>query len=203
MIRWCDNPEMAGYLESIIPGRSVNEIRELFQEKYGITLTNPQIKSFKSWRHLKSGTVGGRFEKGHVCHNKGKKMSPEVYEKAKATMFKKGNVPVNHKPVGTEEYRPGTGYVFVKVAEPNKWRLKQRVLWEEYYNEKLTNNDVIVFIDNNTRNFEIDNLCKLTRSELVRLNQDHYRCEDPEINKAAINIAKIRAKMGNKEKPYD
>ena len=45
-------------------------------------------------------------------------------------MFAKGNVPPNHRPVGSERISKD-GYIEVKVAEPNKWRLKQRVVYEE------------------------------------------------------------------------
>ena len=34
-----------------------------------------------------------RFKKGQVSHNKGKKMSPEAYEKVKKSMFKPGQIP--------------------------------------------------------------------------------------------------------------
>lgn len=50
---------------------------------------------------------GGRkyqFKKGHTTFNKGKKMheymSQEAIERTKATRFKKGNIPPNHKPIG-------------------------------------------------------------------------------------------------------
>lgn len=203
MIRWCDNPEMTEFMKQIIPGKTEGEIREAFCQKFGITLTTPQIKGFKTSYSIPSGTTGGRFEKGHVSHNKGKKVSPEAYTKSAPTMFKKGNVPVNHKPVGTEEYRPGVGYVFIKVAEPNKWRLKQRVVWEEHYGEKLTNNDVIIFLDDNPRNLDIDNLVKLTRAELCRLNYDKLSCGDPEVKQVAISIAKIKTRMHRKDNNND
>jgi hypothetical protein len=38
-----------------------------------------------------------RYPKGHLPANKGKKMSAEVYEKAKHTFFQKGHIPVNAK----------------------------------------------------------------------------------------------------------
>jgi len=42
----------------------------------------------------------GRFKKGDTPWNKGRKMSPELYDKCKETMFKKGNVPGNIKHYG-------------------------------------------------------------------------------------------------------
>lgn len=198
MIEWRKQPEMKAYMEQIIPGRSEQEIREAFYDQFHITLTKAQIKGFKSLYHVRSGTVGGRFEKGRTSHNKGQKMSPEQYEKAKATMFKPGNIPANHRPVGSERVNVD-GYVEIKIAEPNKWRLKQREVWERHYGEKLTSNDAIIFLDGNKLNLEVNNLVKVTRAELARYNQDKLRCESPDINMAAINIAKLKTKICSKQ----
>lgn len=59
-------------------------------------------------KHPKS--IASRFSKGHIPQNKGKRMSPEVYEKVKGTMFKKGQDPINHRPVGSERVNVD-GYV--------------------------------------------------------------------------------------------
>ena len=67
----------------------------------------------------------------------------------KRTMFKKGNKPLNHREVGSERINVD-GYVEIKVAEPATWKLKQRVVYEEYHKVKLTSNDTIIFLDSNT-----------------------------------------------------
>lgn len=194
MIEWRKQPEMKAYMEQIIPGRSEQEIREAFYDQFHITLTKAQIKGFKNLYHVRSGTVGGRFEKGQPSHNKGQKMSPEQYAKAKATMFKPGNIPANHRPVGSERVNVD-GYVEIKIAEPNKWRLKQREVWEQHYGEKLTSNDAIIFLDGNKLNLKVSNLVKVSRAELARYNQEKLRCESTEINMAAINMARLKTKL--------
>ena len=193
MIKWQKEPEMMAFMKEFIPGHTESEIREAFRERFGITLTRGQIKGFKISYCTKSGTVGGRFEKGRTSHNKGKKMPPEVYEKVKPTMFKKGNIPKNHREVGSERVSVD-GYVEVKVAEPNKWKLKQRILYEQYYNVTLRKDEVVLFLDGNRLNMDKDNLIKLTRAELVRFNQDHYYCNDKDMTMVAVNIAKIKSR---------
>lgn len=110
-------------------GRYNQELVDLFNQKFNTNITSRTIKSYKANNNLNSGLTG-KFRKGQTPHNKGKKMPKEVYEKVKHTMFAKGNVPPNHRPVGSERISKD-GYIEVKVAEPNKWRLKQRVVYKE------------------------------------------------------------------------
>lgn len=195
MIRWSKEPEMVAFMLEFVSGHTEQEIRAEFKERFGITLTEGQIGNFKTKYHLKSGTKGGCFQKGHVPMNKGQKVSADIYEKMAPTMFRKGSMPPNHRPVGSERINVD-GYVEIKVAEPNKWRAKHRVVYEEYHGEEVKKGEVVIFLDGNRLNFEVDNLIKLTRAELVRYNQDHLYCEDKELSLVAANIARIKAKIG-------
>lgn len=199
MIRWSKRPDMVAYMMEIIPGHEEYQIKELFQERFGILLTESQIGCFKSKYHIRSGTHGGRFAKGFTPHNKGKKMSAETYRKVKGTMFKKGNIPNNHREVGSERITVD-GYVEIKVAEPNKWKLKSRYLYEQYHNVKLTKSDVIIFLDGNRLNLDIDNLFLISRAALARFNQDKLYSDNPEMTKAAALMAELKTKARKKRK---
>lgn len=107
-----------------------------------------------------------RFKKGQVPPNKGKRMPEEIYKKVEKTMFRKGNVPATHRPVGTETLR-SDGYIWVKVEEPNKWRLKQRLLWEQH-NGPIPPGYNVQFKDHNPKNCRIENLYIISRSEQMR-----------------------------------
>lgn len=203
MIEWRKHPEYESFMREFIPGHTEIEIREAFLDKFGIELSRSQIKNFKVSRGIKSGTMGGRFTPGRVPANKGKKLPKELYEQLVPTMFKKGNVPHNHRPVGSERIDKKDGYVSVKVAEPNKWKLKQRLMYEQYTGETLTRNEVIIFLDGNKNNFAEDNLMKLTRTELIRYCQDRLYCEDPEISKGAAMVAKLKVKGKQNDNIHD
>lgn len=198
-IRWLKHPEYEEFMKAYIPGHQECEIRAAFYEKFGITLSEAQIGNYKTSRGIKSGTHGGRFQKGLVPANKGKKMSPEVYERCKATMFKKGQLPHNHRPVGSERVNVD-GYVEIKVAEPNKWMLKQRYIYEKHYNVKLTTQDNIIFLDGDRMNFEIDNLFRLSKAELARYNQDGNYGSNQDISRAAAQVAVLKNKLFEKKK---
>ena len=110
--------------------------------------------------------VEHRFKKGSVPPNKGKKMSPEVYEKVKKTMFKKGNSPVNHREVGSERINVD-GYIEIKVAEPNRWKLKHRIIWEQV-NGEIPKGYNVQFKNHNTQDCRIENLYIISHAEQMR-----------------------------------
>ena len=110
--------------------------------------------------------VAHRFKKGSVPPNKGKKMSPEVYEKVKETMFKKGHSPVNHREVGSERINVD-GYIEIKVAEPNRWKLKHRIIWEQV-NGEIPKGYNVQFKNHNPQDCRIENLYLICRTDQMR-----------------------------------
>lgn len=181
-------------------GRYNQELADLFNQKFNTNITSRTIKSYKANNNLNSGLTG-KFRKGQTPHNKGKKMPKEVYEKVKHTMFANGNVPPNHRPVGSERISKD-GYIEVKVAEPNKWRLKQRVVYEEAKG-KIPEGCTIIFLDGNKRNLDIDNLRCVTRSELLYLNCNGLNNSN-EITETGILMARLdRTKNKKKQELKD
>lgn len=144
-----------------------------------------------------AGTLGSmtteakvhRFKKGCVPPNKGKKMSPELYAKAKPTMFKKGNVPANHKRVGSERVNVD-GYIEVKVAEPSKWKLKHRVIWEEHFGE-IPRHCNIQFRNGNRMDCRIENLYIITRIEQMRDQNSYYAKYPAEF----VEVLRLKARV--------
>ena len=195
-IEWRKHPEMVEFMMNFIPGHEESEIRAEFLEKFGIELSESQIGNFKHKYHVKSGTHGGRFKKGQKAHNKGKKVSAETYRKVKPTMFKKGNIPHNHREIGSTRIETD-GYVMIKIAEPNKWQLLQRYIWEKENGRKLFKNECVIFLDGNKENFDPDNLMAIKRSELARINQNHRVTNDKDLTKAGVYIEMIKERIRN------
>jgi len=165
-------------------------LTDLINERFKTSFTYTQIKRYKNNHHLNSG-LDNHFEKGHIPPNKGKKMSAEQYEKCKATMFKKGNIPHNTCPVGTERIESKNHYLKIKIAEPNKWILKHVYIWENFHGKNVPKGCCITFLDGNNRNFDINNLACITQDENARLNQNNLRSEFAEVTQANINIVKL------------
>ncbi len=167
---------------------SFKEVQD-FLKTLGVSMTLAQVKGYLSRKHIRLG-VYGWFKKGSAPANKGKKMPPEVYFKCRPTMFRKGNIPVNHKPVGSERIDKD-GYIMVKIAEPKKWRQKQRIVWERETGEKLKRNEYIMFLDGNKLNCDISNLAKVTQSQMLRINQNHLRYNDAELTEVGVTLTKL------------
>lgn len=129
----------------------------------------------KSDRHIKRVKKETCFQADHTPFNKGKQqseyMTSEQIERTKATRFKKGNTPHNHKLVGYERLTKD-GYIEVKTQEPNVFELKHRVLWEKH-NGKIPEGCNIQFKDGNRTNIVIKNLYLISREDQMMDNTIH------------------------------
>ena len=192
-VRRLTTPEQDTWIKAHSAGKTSAELIAMIKEKFGIVFTVEQMKGYKTRKRINTGLTG-RFEKGHIPFNKGRKMPAEIYAKAAPTMFKKGQLPVMTRPVGAECWRDD-GYLWVKVAQPNKWRLKHRVIWETT-NGPIPDGHKIIFADGNRSNFDINNLICVSAAELARLNQRGLIFNNPEATKAGVLVARLLTKAG-------
>lgn len=191
------------FMKNYVPGHSHAEIREEFFKRFGYIPCKSFPSSYIKNNGLSTGRTG-KFEKGHVPVNKGKKMSQAVYEKAKATMFKPGSTPANTLPIETEK-KLSDGYTWVKINDLPKakkqenWTQKQRVVYEKHYG-KIPQGHVVIFLDRNRENFDPENLAAIKRSELVRLNEQGLIYDDSNLTKVGIGIVRLSSKILERSK---
>lgn len=171
--------------------RPYKELTDMFNKEFGLNVSFTIIKCFLKRNGLKNG-LDGRFYKGQPSHNKGKKMPPEVYEKVKHTMFKKGCKPPTHVEVGTEILLDD-GYVKIKVAEPNVWKQKQRFVWENAYGP-VPDNMMLMFLDGDRTNCELSNLKLIRKDARLIMNKNKMIYNDVVLNETASNLATLMAK---------
>lgn len=172
--------QIAEGLKKIGPGHSAGSVKALYT-KYGLV----------------SG-IDSHFKKGHISANKGVKLPPEMYEKLKKTMFKKGNQPYNTLKIG-DEVITTNGYIKVKIGEPNKWKQKHRLVWEQYKGP-IPKGYKITFLDGNILNCNIDNLVLVTDGECLTLNRNYRKAESPEERQVQIDIVRIDRLVRKAEK---
>lgn len=190
---WTD--EEKRYLKKVTPGHHHKEIQALLNKKFNQEFTVGQIKGAITRYKLNTGFTG-LFKKDSIPFNKGMKgICPKGSEK---TWFKKGQSPVNHRPIGSERIDVD-GYTLVKVAEPNKWRLKQQIVWE-VNNEPIEKGYVVIFADGNKGNFDINNLLLVSREKLLMMNRNNLIQADAELTKTGTIIADVLIKIGEKRR---
>lgn len=196
MARHIWTEEELEFLREVYPYYPNKEIIKMIKEKFGIEVTDKQLGNARKNNDLPKKTIpnSGCYRKGDVPWNKGKGMSDEIREKVKGTWFKKGQIPKNHKPVGSTRIDTD-GYKLIKIAEPNKWVLYHRHLYERAHGENLKKNEAIIFADGNKLNFDIDNLVKVSRANLLYLNNKKLIFDDPELTKTGVNVSKVAEKI--------
>lgn len=215
-IKW--TPERIAWFVKYVPGHSEREISAEHERLFGFPLTESQIGNAKTRFHVRSGTFGGRFEKGQVPANKGKRwadfMSPDGQARSRATQFKKGEVhgAEGHvKPIGYERIDAKDGYVWVKVKDTpqaqvpgsfnDNFRLKHHVVWEQA-NGPIPPHTMIVFADRDKRNFDPANLVAVPRDLWGVISRQKWAYHDAESLGSCIALAKLgRAVYAKKKRP--
>lgn len=173
-------------------GKYSKELAEMFNQHFNTNITAKEIAYFRRNNKLNSGLTG-QFKKGNVPHNKGKKqieyMSQEAIEKTKETRFKKGNKPKNYRPVGSERITKD-GYIEVKVADPNKWETKNKIIYKQYFGD-IPEGHKVIYADGNKLNNDINNLILVSDNEELIMNKYKLRTENIELTKTGYLIAKV------------
>lgn len=186
-------PEEIEFLKQNVPGRTLKEFQRLFNEKFNLNVSEQSIENAKRRYNIKSGLTGGQFCKGHTPANKGKKwseyMSKEGQESSLRTTFKKGNIPHNHRPVGSERITKD-GYIEIKVQEPNKWKLKHRMLYEKEYGV-IPKGHKLIFADGNKLNLDLDNLILVSSSEELIMNRNKLFFDNETLTKTGVLVSKV------------
>lgn len=159
------------WFEKTVPGKSTNEIKELYKKEFGIDVEEQHIKYAKRRYELKSNYNPQQYYKGHI--------------------------PNNTKVVGTErityDKRNNRKETYVKVAN-NKWVRKQKYIYEKYKG-KLPYDSVIIFLDGNRENFELDNLKAVPRDVSLAMIGTRTYFDDVELNKTSIAVARLKVKQ--------
>lgn len=204
MARHIWTEEEIEFIRKIYPYYENKEISKMVKEKFGFEVSTRNLQNVRNKYKIPKKVIpnSGCYRKGDVPWNKGREMSDETKEKVKKTWFKKGQIPKNHKPVGSTRV-DRDGYKLIKIAEPNKWALYHRHLYEVEHGEKLKKNEAVIFADGDKTNFDIDNLVKVSRANLLYINKNKLIFENSELTKSGVNVSKIVEKIIELERKED
>lgn len=205
-IKWTE--EMEQFLINNYEGKDCIELSKMINKKFNTHFTNKHISNKKANLKRRRGIDlttyinYGKFRRGKSPANKGKKwddyLSKEQQEKARTTCFKKGNIPQNHREVGSKRVNVD-GYHEIKVAEPNKWQLEHRVIYEKAHGT-IPKGSKVIFADGDKDNLDLDNLVLVSSSQELILNRRKLRFEEQDLTKSGVLIAKVIDKANKKLK---
>lgn len=167
--------EQDAYLREIVKGRTGNQIAKMMNDKFNTSFKKEQIINRKK-------TLGLRCGKYKSEPNSGQ--------------FKKGTRPPNYKDVGSLKFNEDGEIVIKKTNKLEHTTKNYKYLRREIYglwhpDEKLTENDYIVFLDDNKYNFAKDNMMKISRSENGKINSYMQNCND----KSKINNSDLKKSL--------
>lgn len=207
-VKWTD--EVIQFMIDNYKGKDNIELAKMLNEKFNLNTNNDRVGNVKANLKRRKGIDlttcinKGCYRKGISPANKGKKwdeyMSKEAQEKSLKTCYKKGNIPYNHKNIGSERISKD-GYIYVKVKDgclSKNYQLKHRYIYEKH-NGKIPNGYNVIFLDGNRRNFDINNLKLVSKSEDLIMNNNNFFTNDKDITYTGSLIAKVIDK-GNKLK---
>ena len=173
-----------------------NRVHKLGVKKSALT------KYIQNRNAILEAGINYRFKQGHEPHNKGKKMPPQVYDKAAPTMYKKGNKPMNTREPHATSIRldnSGRAYHYTKIKD-GLWKLTHRVMWEQVHGE-IPKGYVVRFKDGNTMNLSILNLeCIPMRKNMTRNTIQRYPMELQQVMKLR---SKLNKTINNGKKPNE
>ena len=179
------------------------ELHAAFIDKFGRDISLKAFKALCKRRGLRTGRTG-RYEKGTVPANKGKKMP--FNPNSARTQFKKGQLPLNTKHLGHERIDKD-GFVLVSVAETNphtgcerRYVFKHRLLWENRHGS--VPKGMVLKCKGDRSNTDPSNWELISRALLARLNKspNRYDTAPAELKPAIMAIAKLRDRLGEKSR---
>lgn len=178
--------EHIDYLKEITSNHTSKEIVRLFNNKFSLNKSKRQVDEAR-WKrgiNLSKENKPTAFQKGVSNINKGKK----GLQSSNSGSFKSGINNKRYRSIGSEGL--DTGYITIKIADPDVWQRKHIILWEGV-NGPIPINHRVIFADGNKRNFKLDNLLLVSIGQLNRLSLNGLKTNDTELTKSMLNVVKI------------
>ena len=196
--------EEEAFLREAIPGRSEREIIAAFAERFGRELKVCQVANMKAKLGVKSGTNGGRFEKGHVPWSKGmtwdeQGRSAESRAASLATCYKPGQLPHNVRPL--LDMREGKdGYLQIHVGlhrrekANDQWIGYGQFVWMQANGRDWPDGHRCIFADGDNRNFDPENIVAVP-GDLYPIVQGAIKGQMPWHDRETLELAITSARI--------
>lgn len=192
--------EVAAYIQANYRGTGHADMAAQLRENFGRKYTTAQITAYYKNHKLNSGLTG-RFEKGNVPPNKGRK--GYVAPGSEKGWFRKGGTPWDTVPIGTIVTKTD-GYLWKKIDDKpgvwlQNWKQLHLLIWEEAHGP-VPEGHRVIFKDKNRQNCVLENLAMVSLAENAVMNRAGLRFENAAHTETGILIAKIKIAARNRKK---
>lgn len=159
--------EMYEFLLHNASPHTIKELVLLLKEKFNIDIEKKKLAQYCIKMHIKY-----KYEKPNKSHSN------------------------NPTPIGTLTVKTDGGYIKIKT-DNHKWEYLQRVIYEKQNNIKLKNNEYIIFLNQNRRDFSKNNLKLATQKESGGLCNygENIFSTNAEVTKLAIINSQLKQKI--------
>jgi hypothetical protein len=212
-------PEQIRFVKDNITRHTYAEMRDLFNRRFGLSITGGQMKGILDNHKIRSGLRLGRFQpvytpdqiqflRDNIAGRTHAEMTDMFNRRfgLSITMGQMKDMLVKRKirnglhlyPVGAE--RTTNYYVEVKTADHQAgWELKHHLIWEQA-NGPIPDGHVVIFSDGNRFNFDLDNLLLVTASERTVMNHLGLIYKDKDATKAGKAVARLIMAIHERER---
>lgn len=160
--------EFEEFVKNNVSKYKKEEFRLLLQDRYNIQLSSDALR---------------RYLNSHC-------------KEIKYKDYKKENIRnIQKYKIGAE--RVSTAGTFIKVAQPDKWRLKKQVMYEKYHNCKLKENEHIIFLNQDSNDFRKENLKRISKEEFMFLHNCKTFSTNPKLTQLGLLSARLMIKTKN------
>lgn len=162
--------EVYQYLLCNAENHTIKELVQILKDSFGLEIERKKLAQYC----IKMG-IQYKYEKPNKAHS---------------------NKPT---PIGVIVRKTDGDMLKIKVGS-HKWKYLQREIYEQYHNVKLKDDEYIIFLDQNKRNFKIDNLKLITRQESTILAKERLYSEIPMVTETSIQAIKLSNKIKEKKR---
>lgn len=157
--------EFEKFVKENVSKYTKEDFRVLLQDKYNMKISSESLRRYLNRHHIKGKYID------YMKHNVRN---------------------VKQSPIGAEKTTKEG--VFIKIAQPDIWRRKTRVMYEKYHNCKLSDNDYILFLNRDINDFRKENLIKVSKTEMAYLKNKDMYSKNTKLMKLGILTARLMIK---------
>jgi hypothetical protein len=204
-------PKQIQFIRDNAGGRSREEMLDMFNRRFGLSVNKSQLKSIFDRHGIHNGTSRRftpeeiQFIRDNIRENNGtellemfnRRFAIPITKNQLLTMCWNRKLYMHRKDVGTE--RVYHGYVFVRTTGYPRWKIKHRIVWEAA-NGPVPEGHAVIFADGNKTNFALENLLLVSQQELAVMNNRGFVFPDGDLSRAGKAVADLIMLIHDRER---